>query len=510
MKRTRLISILLCLGMLAGLFQLTACGKQENVSGEGDRHIVVTYFYGENLPRDIDLVEDAINEHLRELGTDLSIEYYPMSVYSQNYTTVLMTDPIDLMCVAFGSSPLYYAEMEMIQPISQEELERYCPDILKMNEDYELLVRDAQGTVIGIATREIGMYNGGCYLIRQSDLEAVGLAEQYPDGKRVTYDDLALIFARLKEQFPNSYPIGSKLDESSYCVNIDTLGSNRKASGVLDFTDNGMQSTRVVNYYETDAYLAYCRFMAQCLENGWLDPEAETSTNSKNVSFTTGAYRGIWLNGVPSLRDSFSSEAGEPCVRLQMVDASFVPPRSEGITWSVSGTTEKNAAVLEFMNLFWTDKKLMNLVQWGIEGTHFKMIDEAHGIIDFADGVTAENSGYYMGGGFYGDKRFIYTYLSTVKTLEQQIAAKEEEQAAMTEAAGNPSPAGNFSFDSSEYNITIKNIESVIDRYANIMALGGYTEELHQEFISALRAAGIDEVIAAKQAQLDTYLKGAG
>jgi len=503
----KVVSCILSLTILSGLLVLLAgCGKQETPE---DRQIVVTYFYGEKLPKDVDLVESAINDYLKEISADITIKYYPMSVYSQNYTTILMTDPIDLMCVAFGSSPLYYAEMEMIQPISDEQLNKYCPDILKMNTEYDMLVRDASGTVIGVATREIGAYNGGCYLVRQSDLEAIGMADKYTDGEKVTYADLETIFTALKEKFPESYPLGTKIDESSYCVNVDTLGSNQKASGVLDFSDNGMKSTEVVNYYETQSYIDYCGFMAKCLTNGWLDPEAETSTTSKNIAFTTGVYRGLWINGLPSLRDSFSSEAGEPCIRLQMVDASSVPPRTEGITWAVSGTTKKNAAVLEFLNLFWSDKKLMNMVQWGIEGTHFKMVDEENGIIDFADGVTAESSGYYMGGGFYGDKRYIYTYQSAVKTLDEQIASKVEEQEAMNLAAQNPTPAGNFTFDSSKYNIAIKNIESVIDRYANIMALGGYTEVLHREFIEALKTAGIDEVIAEKQAQLNTYLAGA-
>lgn len=503
----KILSIILCVVMMClTLLSLSGC-KQEQGGGD-DRHIVVTYFYGEKLPKDVDLVEAAINEYLKELGSDITIEYYPMSVYSQNYTTVLLTDPIDLMCVAFGSSPVYYAEMEMIQSIAQEEINEYCPDIVEMNKDYDMMVRDANGTIIGIATREMGAYNGGCYLVRQSDLEAIGLADQYTDGAKITYADLEMIFTKLKEKFPESYPIGTKLDESSYCVSVDMLGSNKKASGVLDFSDDGMKTTQVVNYYETEAYVQYCQFMAKCLQNGWLDPEAETSTTTKNAAFTTGVSRGIWLNGLPSLRDSFSSEAGEQCVRLQILEPYFVPPRTEGITWAVSGTSEKKAAVLEFLNLFWSDEKLMNMVQWGIEGTHFKMVDKENGIIDFADGVTAQTSGYYMGGGFYGDKRHIYVYQSAVMSLEEQIAAKVEEQQAMDQAAANPSPAGNFAFDSTEYNITIKNIESVIDRYANIMALGGYTEALHKEFIDALKAAGIDEVIAAKQAQLDAYLAG--
>ena len=504
----KIIAIILCISLF-GAIALTMAGCQNNENTD-DRHIVVTYFYGEDLPRDVDLVEAAINDYLKEINANLTIEYYPISVYQQNYTTILMTDSIDLMCVAFGSSPLYYAEMEMIQTITDEEIAEFCPNISKMNKEYDMMVRDADGTIVGVSTREMGVYGGGCYLIRESDLEAIGLKDQYQDNTPVTYEDLETIFKKLKEKFPDSYPIGTKLDESGYCVALDPLGSAKKASGVLSFSDNGMESTEVVNYYETDAYVDYCKFMAKCLQNGWLDPEAETSTVSKNAAFNNGVSRGMWLQGNLGLRDSASADAGEPCVRLQVVAPYSVPLRAEGITWAVAGTSEKKEATLEFLDLFWSDKKLMNMIQWGIEGKHFEVVDEENCIIKFAEGLTAETSGYYMGGGFYGDKRYIYSYQSTLMTLEEQIQARTEQLKEMDNAAKNTSPAGNFVYDASKHNITIKNIESVIDRYGNIMALGGYNESLYNEFVNALKAAGIDEVIADKQTQLDNYLAGIG
>lgn len=503
----KIISCLLLIVMLLGVFAMTGC--QDKPHDGDDRHIVVTYFYGGKLPKDLDLVEDAINAYLGEKGSDITIEFYPMSVYSQNYTTALLTDPIDLMCVAFGSSPAFYAEMEMITSVTDDDIKTYCPDIYEMNKDCDMMVRDADGRILAVATREMGSYNGGCYLIRQSDLEAIGLGNQYKDNDKVDYADLKVIFAKLKEKFPNSYPLGAQLDESSYCVNIDQLGSSKRASGVLDFSDNGLSSTTVVNYYETEGYKNYCKFMLECKNNGWLDPEAHIAASTKNNLFKQGVYRGIWLNGVPSLRDSFSSEADEPCVRLQMVDATSSAINDQSIAWALSGTSEKKEAVLEFLNMFWSDKKLMNMVQWGIEGTHFNVVDEENGIIEFANGLNEETSGFYMGGGFYGDKRYIYTYQTSTMTLEEQIAARAEERAAMNDAAKRVSPAGAFVFDSSKYNITIKNIESIIDRYTNVLALGGYTEAEYNKFISELKAAGIDEVIAAKQAQLDAYLAGA-
>ena len=501
----KILSLLLCVSVIATLaLGMTGCGKQEESSG--GRHVVVTYFYGEELPKDIDLVEAAVNEYLKELNTDLTMEFYPISVYSQNYSTILMTDPIDLMCVAFGSSPIYYAQMEMIQTITDEEVQEFCPNILEMNDEFDMMVRNSQGEIVGISTRELGIYNGGAYVIRKSDLDAIGMGEQYADGTAVTLSELETIFGKLKEQFPESYPIVSKMDESSYAVSVDPLGNNKFASGVLDFSINGTESTQIVNYYESEAYVSFCKFMANCYANGWIDPEAETSTVTKNAAFINGVARGVLLEGLPSLRDDFATQVGEECVRLQILTPTYVPQRAEAITWAVAGPSENKQAALEFLDLFWSDVKLMNMIQWGIEGTHFEIVDAENGIIRYADGLTAETSGFRMGGGFYGDKRYIYVYESTVDTYEEQVAAKQEERAAMEAAAQNPSPAGNFIYDSSAHDVTIKNIEAVIDRYANIMALGGYTDEVYAEFIAALKAADIGAVIADKQAQLDAYL----
>lgn len=502
----RIFAVMLCIVLLGSMMScLTGCNN-EPVSTE-DRHIVMVYFYGQNLPKDIDLVEAAINERLKELGTDITMEYYPMSVYNQTYTTSLMTDPIDLMLLAFGNNAQFYADLDMIQTLTMEDMEQYCPGIVEMNKEYEMFIRSYDGEILGTTIRPAGGCSSGCYLIRQSDLEAIGLAEKYTNDSMVTLADLEEIFTKLKEKFPDAYPIGTQMDESYYYVANDPLsGGMKRASGVLDFTDNGFDSTKVVNYYETDAYVEYCKFMAKCKDNGWLDPESETSTTGKNAAFFNGLCRGVFLDGTPAMNSIWSNDCGEPCVTLQIVEQYMVPARNDALTWAVSGTSDKKAATLEFLNLFMTDVKLMNLVQWGIEGTHFEIINEEYGIIDFAEGLDAQTSGYYMGGGFYGDQRYIYAYKSSTQTLEEQIQTKKDDLAFGKRGEANPSPAGSFVFNASEHSITIKNIEAVIDRYANIMALGGYTDEVYARFIAEMKEAGVDTVIADKQTQLDAYL----
>lgn len=526
LKKT-LVWLLLVTMTITPLFAFTGCFGGGGDSEE-DNHIVMTYFYGSKIPRDLDLVEKAVSDYAKE-KIGITVEFYPISVYNQDYTRIVGVDEIDLMCVAF-SDPLTYAEYELIQPINEDMLNELAPDLMKENASYDMLVRDAGGNVIGVNTREKFYYNSGSYVVRKSSLEAcpctdagvtdgdgdgkITLADKYVDKSMIDLDDLRVIFAAIKENDCDAgeFPIISKIDESVYAFSIDELGSgNNKATGVLNFgTDNNVDgNTKVVNYYETQEFVDYCKFMAECVKNGWMSSEATTSPQNKVDAFNSGNAKGVWLDATSYLRDSYTIGANETCVQLLMFEPCYVPMRSDGTMWAICGTSEKSEAVIKFMNLFWTDKTISNMVQWGIEGTHYKVVDEENNLIDFADGVTAETSGFYMGGGFYGDKRLIYTYVSGdegILSREEQIQSERDDIATGEKALESTTEAGNFIYDASKYKNQIKNIEAIIKEYANDLACGGYTDAKYNEFIGKLKNAGIDEIIADKQQQLDSYL----
>ncbi len=493
-----LISVIMLCSMLVGL---VGCGEE---TGSTD-HIVMTYIYGMAIPKDLEKVEKAVSDYAFE-KIGVTVEFLPISILEQSkYSTIVGVDPIDLMCVAFGD-PIEYYSMDMLQKISDEDLKTYCPEIVEMNKEYEMMVREPKGGVIGVGTREIATVSGGTYVIRKSDLVAAGLDDDYLDQQAIDLADLEVIFAALKTAFPTAYPIVSTSDESGYSFAVDRLGGgNLSSSGVLDL-ESDINSTTVVNYYETQGFKDYVAFMRKCYQNEWISRSSETATSSKVDDFKSGKARGVFLDAATSLKDSYATDVNEECVQLHIVDPYYVPVRNNGIMWGVCGTSKKVEATLKFMNLLWSDKKLMNMVQWGIEGEHFEVIDEENGIIDYADGVTAETTGFYNGLGVFADKRYIYQYKSTVMSMEEQIAAKNADVEVAAKGALRPTPAGNFIYDSSKFNTQIANIEQAINQYAKGLALGTGTDADYNEMIARMKQAGIDEVIADKQAQLDAYL----
>jgi hypothetical protein len=57
-----------------------------------------------------------------------------------------------------------------------------------------------------------------------------------------------------------------------------------------------------------------------------------------------------------------------------------------------------------FLNLLYTDAKLLNMLDWGIEGKHYVKVSD--NVIDYPEGVTAESHGYPSPGGWMFGNQF--------------------------------------------------------------------------------------------------------
>ena len=71
-------------------------------------------------------------------------------------------------------------------------------------------------------------------------------------------------------------------------------------------------------------------------------------------------------------------------------------------------------------------------------------------------------------------------------------------------------PSSNYlglTIDTSEYASLVSQISAVTDEFHGQMCGGFYTEELYQEYLDKLDAAGIDEYIALYQTAIDGFLK---
>ena len=141
----------------------------------------------------------------------------------------------------------------------------------------------------------------------------------------------------------------------------------------------------------------------------------------------------------------------------------------------------------------YTNKEIANLLTWGIEGRDYVVKD---GIAAYPDGVTASNVKYHTSDFLYGNQFLVYPWKGSPADLREQ-------QKAALDAAGISKYLG-FTCDTSSITNELTVLGNVISEYAPGLESG--TTDNYNEFIKALKKAGVDKVVAEYQSQLDAWL----
>ena len=134
----------------------------------------------------------------------------------------------------------------------------------------------------------------------------------------------------------------------------------------------------------------------------------------------------------------------------------------------------------------------------GIEGKHYVLNE--NGQITLPEGETATTVGWYtLGGG---------TLPNTLLCPAQDYQMPDlSERIAQLNAESKPSLALGFVFDSSSVTDQVTACANVIAQYYLPLMYGEVDiDDVLPMFQQALKDAGIDDIISAKQAQLDAWL----
>ena len=140
------------------------------------------------------------------------------------------------------------------------------------------------------------------------------------------------------------------------------------------------------------------------------------------------------------------------------------------------------------------------MILWGIEGEHYEVLDKENYLIGFPEGVDGSNSTYYNTLGLYGDRRYEYIW--------DVANDKATNEAYTEEAMANPTKGVGYAYDTTRTSSQIANVDAVIQQYVPTLESGseGDLDTTYQEFLTALEAAGINNIIADNQSQFDEWM----
>lgn len=504
MKNKRFLSSLAT--VLCSLFLLSSCsgigsGSQtgsSNSSSSGQQEapaeLTIGFYINSSMPTDMDSVIEEINKLLLEKInakiTDKVVLNY--GNYLEQITLMLSgNEKLDTFLCRNSTN--------FIQYVTRGQL-------LEMD---DLLKEYGQGIVdaVGQDFLNAGVVNGhqyGLTSIRDLAKEyGFTMLKSYADKYDIkmedikTMDDMGAAFAKIKAGEPDMIPLVAATGANAlmeYLIGIDALTDY---CGVLMNYGND-DPMKVVNYFATDEYAYWCNYMHDWYQKGYI--AEDFLTNSDQPHDLMRAHRGFAMpTGLkPGFDTQESNVVGEPMVSVALSERYTTTTLVETAQWCIPHNSTEPEAAMKFLNLLFTDEKLINLFDWGIEGKHYVKTDDGH--ITYPEGVNSENTGYSLGlGWIFGNQYLSYVWEGDDIDVYDQL--KEFNETAMK------SGAFGFVYDNSKVKTEVAAVNNVLNEYRAGLEFGVLDPDTAlPEFLSKLETAGIDKIIAEKQSQLDAWL----
>lgn len=374
-----------------------------------------------------------------------------------------------------------------IQPIDSL-LEEYGQETLSMISEDDWKCVSLGGQKYGVPANKDKAQNK-CFQMRKDFAEQLKI-----DPSTIQdLDSLEPVLRKVKEEMPDVYPLVSAAGSMTYTFPVDDLSDG---FGVIE---NALaDDTTVVNLYETQSYRDFVTRMYSWAQEGLIMPDAASNTSSIEQLLGAGAGFGGFVPSKPGAVLQASREASVDLLQSEIMPA-ISTTSMVACPYVIASASENPAKAMQVLNLMYTNYDVSTAFIYGLEGKHYQYVDKEHNMVDYADGVTTENTGYSVFGWAWPNQQVGAIWNGDDFDIWDQLNAFN--------SGATASPAKGFVWNNEAVLNEITACENVTSRYKNGLECGMLDpEETLPKFIQELKDAGIDTIIAEKQRQLDEWL----
>ena len=498
--KKRILAAMLTLSMVVSM---TACGNSEaggskdsaKNSGNGDEPYTVTMVLNGSTQPDEERIEQKINEILEpELNANLDIVVLPWASASQQLQLMLSGDEkIDVFYTQATNAVQYMNAGQIID--MSELIDKYGTNIKQIYGEDIAKINQIEGFVYGVPNQ-----------IERGSIPAVfmrkDLVEKYNiDTSQIKEPkDLESVFETVKAGEPDMTMLYSINDGDTPVTRLfrgDNLSDNNYLGVLMDQTN----STKLENFFATDWFKDTTTMLYNWYQKGYISQDAGTNTENWRTVCKAGNLFSLFFAYHPGTPVEFESSTGYDFEIVPFYNEPIINSSSyNGVTFSIAQNSENPEKTMEVLDYIYGSSEIMNLLNWGEQDKDYVIEDADNGIINFPEGITSDNAGYNLNLGWELPNQFIaYKWTGS----DPQLWEKMEE----FNSSAKSSKAVGFLFDSSNYSSDIAALSNIVKQYSGALYSGsGDPDELIPELLEALDDAGINEVIQAKQEQLDAFL----
>lgn len=464
----------------------------EEAGEEGEPYTVTMVLQGTQQP-DEERIEGKINEILeKELNAKLDIVVLPWASAKQQLQLMLSGDEkIDCFYSTGGDAAQYMRSGQIV-------------DLSELVDEYGTNLKEIFGEEVLHSNAINGFVYGLPVQIERGSIPAIfmrkDLVEKYQiDVSQIKEPkDMEKVFEIVKAGEPDMTMLYSSSTDDTPMSRLGSSDSLTDGFGVLM---NQTENTTIENQYASDWYRDTIAMLHDWYEKGYISQDAGTSTENWRSLFKAGNLFSIFFAYHPGTPVEFKSSTGYDFEIVPFRDYPIINSNSySGTIHCIAQNSENPEKTMQVLDYIYGSPEVMNLLNWGEEGVDYVFEDEEHGIIKYPDGVTADNVGYSFNLGWELPNQFIaYKWTGSDPDLWEKMEEFNN--------SGKPSKALGFMFDSTGFENQIAALSNVVSQYAGSLDSGSVNpDDYLPEFLEALDAAGLQDVIAAKQEQLDAFL----
>ena len=468
------------------------------VSAEGEKtKIVWAQGTGSTAPTDNEMVVAKLNELLADEGIELDIQYFDDSQLQLNINAGTIYD-IYFTCSWYNNTNQCISK-GLFLGLTQEEIEEMAPGLYNaMSKDVWDLAESADGFIYAIPNKKD--YAAENFITYPADI-AAELGYEIP-AKISAWGELTDFLVDWKETLPDGeYPV--------------LVGGNPAGlESSFDFIDRTAMigciygTTEVKFVFDDPEVMERYRAMAEWMELGLVNPDAaqlsESAIDSKkpHIGFAQAwdSYDGYTIsNGYTTYMTRYAG----PNLSVDSVQGSM-----NAISKALENDPEKLEKVLRLFEIIHTDKYFADTLRFGVEGYHWDYVTEG----PCAGAVLRTQAGNDNYGPWaFAQPAYFFTSLPvSAAQVEAGIAPAFDQYEIYyktVEEEAVPSAMGGFKWDSSAFTDQLAEISAIKDSYYKNFCSGTTPiDDVKDEFLEKMNAAGLQEMIADAQAQLDAYL----
>lgn len=490
---------LLLVSVMAGSM-LAGCGSDNaSSSNDGssksadssnqDSYTVKILAPGDASTDDCAKISEAASKITEEkFNTKVELTRVGFGSYDQQVNlTLASSEKLDLMYEYCGNVTSAISSGQIV-PIT-DYLDSYGSDMKSQISDSDWKCVTFNGDIYGVPANKEKATGWG-FAMNKEMADATGI--DYSSIK--TEEELEPLLEKVKEMYPDVYPIVSHNGSMSLMTDQDDLGGD---IGSLESASG--DNTTVINYYGTDEYMNEMKLRYDWAQKGLIMPDASTSTENANSLIGAGKGFGRFTNTKPGIEKEMEKEVGKEVVVLEMVKPYTTTTRVD-IVWYVPHNSEKPERAVQVLNEIYTNPDLANLFINGLEGKHYEFVDKEKGIVNYPEGVNASNTGYTSLPWAWPNETISYIWEGLDSDIWDQIQEFNKD--------ATVSPAKGFAWDNTNVQNEVTACANVTAKYGPALECGSLDPETTiPKFLDELKAAGADTIIAEKQKQLDAWLE---